>query len=76
MTYTDMVDVSASFSDKLVTQKASTYWEGHPIKTVAPDLDAIEDIMDIYTAAEAEALYQEQGREAFVSFEELKRSKE
>ena len=76
MTYTAMVGVSASFSDKLVTQKASTYWEGRPIKTVSPDLDAIEDIMDIFTAVKAEALYREHCRSAFVPFEELKRGKE
>ena len=76
MTQTIMVSASASFSDKLVTQQQSTYWEGHPIKTIAPDLDAIEDIVDISTAVRAEILYREQGRSAFVSFEELKRSRE
>ena len=76
MTYTAVVSASASFSDELVSQKASTRWEGHPIKTAAPDLDALEDIMDISTAVEAEVLYREQGRSAFVPFEDLKRSKE
>lgn len=30
-----------------------------------------ENMLDIYTAVEAEALYQEQGRDLLVSFEEL-----
>ena len=76
MTYIAMVSASASFSDAMSTQKASTRWEGHPIKTMTPDLDTLEDIMDIFTAVQAEILYHEQGRSAFVPFEELKRGKE
>lgn len=73
---TAMVSASASFSDAMITQKASTRWEGHLIKTTSPDLDTLEDIIDIFTAVQAEVLYREQGRSAFVPFEDLKRRKE
>ena len=72
MTYTTIVSASASFSDVLIAQKESTRWEHNMIKTVL-DQEALEDVIDILTAIEAEVLYREYGRSAFVPFDELER---
>jgi hypothetical protein len=66
------VGASASFSEKLDIQVSSTAWEGHPIETIAPSLDTLEDIEDIRTATEAQILYEQQGQNAFVSLDDLK----
>jgi hypothetical protein len=72
MKQTTDINASASFSDGLDTQKSSASWCGNPIVTISPSFESIETYIDVRSAVEAQILYQEQGRDAFVSFDDLR----